>query len=348
MKHLPRFWASGFACLLLSLPTVVLSEEAADTPTAPTTDSADSVAVQRITVQNYRVVDATIEAVHQATVSAQTQGRIISIPVDVDDYVSKGTIIVQLRDKDQRAALNAATANFEEANAEYKRVAEVYERKLVAKSELDKARARLKAAQARLDQAGEALEHTRIRAPYSGIVVKRHVEVGETARPGQKLMTGLSLEKLRASVNLPQSLIHKVRQYKKTWVWVGDNLDQKIEASSLTISAYADPQSHTFLVRVNLPEGDHHVYPGMYTKVAFLTGQRQSLVIPDRAIARRSEVTGVYVRDASQRIEFRYIRSGNLLEGDQREILAGLNEGETVLLDPIAAVASLKTSAQTE
>jgi len=303
--------------------------------------------VKEITTPRLRIVDATIEAVQQATVSAQIRGRIIEISVDVDDYVAKGTVILRIRDKEQRAAVDAATARFEQADAEYLRVKEVYAKGLVAKSALDRAQAQYRAAKANLETATESLDHTQVRAPYNGIVVKRHVEVGETARIGQKLMTGLSLEKLRAIVELPQSLIHHVRKHKQTWVWVGENLDRRIKAESLTVSPFADPDSHTFLVRINLPSGEHKVYPGMHTKVAFLTGKKQSLVIPEAAVVKRSEVTGVYVIK-DKHINFRYIRLGVMVEGDQQEVLSGLSVGETVLLDSDQAVVAIKLQQKLE
>lgn len=312
---------------------------------AATTESSGNlatVAVKKLELPELRVVDATIEAVQQATVSAQTSGRITEITVDVDDYVTKGSVIIRLRDKSQRAAFKVAQARYEEALSEYKRIKEVYGKSLVAKSALDRAEAQLKTTQAQLEDAQEALENTLIRAPYSGIVVKRLVQVGETARVGQKLMTGLSLEKLRAVVELPQTLVHHVRQHKQTWVWVGKDLSTRIKAESLTISPFADKDSHTFLVRVNLPTGEHQVYPGMHTKVAFLTGKRSSLVIPESAIARRSEVTGVYVKDKDT-IRFRYIRLGKKLQDQQREVLSGLSVGESVFLDPAKAIAIIKS-----
>jgi len=299
--------------------------------------SITTATVKQIQSPQLRILDATIEAVHKATVSAQTRGRIIEITVDVDDYVSKGAVIIRMRDKGQRAAFNAAEARFEEAQADHKRIKEVYAKKLVAKAMLDKAEASLKARRANMAQAEEALEHTLVRAPYSGIVVKRHVEVGEVARVGQKLMTGLSLEKLRATVNLPQSLIHDVRKYKKAWVWVGKQKDKKVASASLTISSFADPVTRTFAVRVNLAASDLQIYPGMHTKVAFLTGEITRMVIPVSAVVHRSEVTGVYVQDESKNIRFRYVRVGELLDDKQIEILAGLVVGESVILDPVRA-----------
>ena len=310
---------------------------AADLPTAT---------VQQIQLPKLSIVDATIEAVQQATVSSQVSGRIIEINFDVDDYVEKGKVIIRLRDKDQRAALDAAKARYDEALSEFNRVKEVYAKKLVAKAALDRAQAQLKATRAARDQAQEALERTVIRAPYSGIVVKRLVEVGETARPGEPLMTGLSLEKLRAKVNLPQSLIYTVRQHHEAWAWVGPERETRVKAESLTISPFADPDSHTFLVRVNLPLGDHHIYPGMYTKVAFATGEATHLVIPSQAVTHRSEVTAVYVKDAKGGLTLRQVRLGEVMPEQQVEVLAGLSVGENVVLDPVAAAAAITLASQ--
>lgn len=288
-----------------------------------------------------QVVDAMIEAVHQSTVSAQTSGRIIDVLVDVDDYVNKGDIIVRFRDKEQQAALKAAVARAEEASSNFNRIKDLLGRKLVSKAEYDKAEAALKSANAAREQAQEQLEHTVVRAPYSGIVVKRHVEPGETANPGQPLMTGLSLESLRAIADVPQSHIDSVRKLGRARVIFPTQDNTSVEGTKLTISPYADPVAHTFSVRIDLPEGQHGVYPGMFAKAAFVTGEVERLLIPAEAVVHRSEVTGVYVI-GDQQISFRQIRVGSRLADGQIEVLAGLDTGEKVALEPIRAGVMLK------
>lgn len=285
-------------------------------------------------------VDASFEAVHQATVSAQVSGRITEINVDVDDFVKKGMVIIRLRGKEQQAAYNSAKARFDEADAEFKRVTDIFKRGLVAKAAVDSATAKFKAAQAALDEANETLENTQIRAPYSGIVVKRLVHVGEMAQPGTPLITGLSLEQLRAVVELPQSLIYEVRQRKKAWVMVGNDRQTKLAADALQISSSADPQSHTFTVKLNLPAGDHGVYPGMSSKVLFMVGEEQQLVIPKAAVARRSEVTGVYIKTESG-LQFHQVRLGDEAEHNLITVQAGLQAGDEVVLDPVLAAAAI-------
>ncbi len=303
----------------------------------------DTLLIEQVELLNspvLRNLDALVEAVHQATVSSEVAGRIIAIPVDVDDYVEKGGIIVQFRDKEIRASYDSANAKLKAAQLSYNRIQDIYDKNLVSKSALDQSEASLKSAIAKVQQAQESLENTIVRAPYSGIVVKRLVEVGESVRVGTKLMTGLSL--VRATTQIPQEIIHAVRKRKKAWVYVGENKDQRVAVTSMSISPYADPVSHTFLVQLYLPKGDHKIYPGMYTKVSFSVDEKESLVISKRAVAYRSEVIAVYVRNKNGSLSFRQIRLGQDVGADQIEVSAGLSQGEEIVQDPIQAAVQIK------
>lgn len=313
---------------------------------ASTSSAADPASLQQAEVTEQvvaqeQVVDAVIEAVNQSTVSSETSGRITEVRVDVDDYVVKGEIVVRFRDREQQAALNAALARAAEARSSFNRVKDLVERKLVPAAEFDKAEAALKSANAEVEQAQERLERTVVRAPYSGIVMERHVEPGESASPGTPLVTGLSLESLRAIAEVSQFHIDAVRKLAKSRIIIPTQEDLSVEGENMIISPYADPNSHTFRVRVNLPEGQHGVYPGMFVKAAFVTGEEKRLLVPASAVVHRSEVTAAYVVDG-ERIRFRQIRVGRTLPGEQIEVLAGLERGEQVALDPIRAGVMLK------
>ncbi len=315
----------------------------------------ETVPASRETVEAVRVFDGVVEAVSHSTVSAQVSQRIVEILYDIDDYVPKGSVILRFRDSQERArleqaqaALREAQARFREAQSEFERIKGVFEKRLVSKQAMDKASAELKAARARLEAAGarvneaqEQLEHTVVRAPYSGIVTERHVEVGETPRIGDPLMTGLSLDKLRVTVRVPQAFVHVLRKdCCKARVSVPGREQAPVESADLTVFPIASAASHTFEVRVHLPEGQHDLYPGMFVKTAIVTGQESPLLIPARAVVHRSEVTGVYVV-SDDRIAFRHIRLGRSYD-DKVQVLAGLRENERVALDPVGATIDLK------
>jgi len=313
-----------------------------------------STVVQPVRLPLERIVDGTIEAVNQATVSAQTSGRVAEILYDVNDVVPAGAVIVRLKGTEQRASLQGAQAAVAEAkarNAEaatnYQRIADLYQRRVVSKAQLDQATAnrdtaaaRLAAAEAGVATAGEAVGYTEIRAPYGGVVTKRLVEVGESVSPGTPLMTGLSLRDLRVNTNIPQSIVMQVRRLKQAAVYLDG---KRTAATKITIFPEEAAPSSTFRARLDLPPDALDLAPGMYVKVGLVIGESDQILIPASAVIERGEVTGVYVIDSKGQVSLRYIRPGHHV-GEKLEILAGLEAGERIALDPIAASAQISAA----
>lgn len=317
-------------------------------PDARATD-LPSIVAEWATVTGERSFDGIVEAERRSTVSSQVAARIEELPFDVDDFVERGEIIVRFRDRPAAADLQQAEAaaeearvRLEEARANYGRIEQLFRQGRLSKADMDRTTADLKSAEARLGAAAGALnaareryENTVVRAPYSGIVVERHVELGEMATVGTPLMTGLSLEHLRVVVDVPQSDIGALRQDAKAWVDLPDG--GSLPAQELRIFPYADPGTHTFRVRLRLAQGQHGIYPGMWVKVRFQTGEKQTLLVPAAAVVQRSELTAVYVLAGDGSPRLRQVRLGRELPGGMVAVLAGLDAGEAVVTDPNAA-----------
>jgi RND family efflux transporter MFP subunit len=296
-----------------------------------------------------RVWDGVVEAVNQATLSAQTAGRVVELPFDVNDYVQVGDVVVRFTDVEQQsgrrradAALSAAQASLAEAEADYKRIADVYARKLVAKTQFDQATARrdtaraaVEAARAALREAGEQVDYTVIRAPYSGVLTERHVKVGETVRPGQPLVSGLSMAKLRINVEVPQSEIAAIRQHRQAAVLLTEG--KRLAAENIVIFPFADPATHSYKIRLEMPEAETGLQPGMTVKTAFTLGQAERLLVPLKTLVQRGETTAVYVI-TDDRALLRQIRIGHRFSDDV-EVISGLQPGDAIALDPAAASA---------
>jgi len=294
-------------------------------------------------------IDGVIEARQQATLSAEVAGKIEAVNFDVDDFVKRGEVVLRIRDreyvaqkKQASAAVDEAKANLQDMQLAFKRNEGLRKQKLISQAVFDKSSASLQAAQARmasadanLAQADELLSHTVLRAPYSGVVVERHVEAGESVSPGQRIMTGYALGQLRVSANVPQSIIDGLRSHRLARVIILED-NHSIEVSEIIIHPFANPKNHSFPVRLQLPQMERRLYPGMLVKVAITIGSTQRLVLPQRALVSRAEVNAVYVLDDDGRISFRQVRPGNRY-GEQIEILAGLDAGETIALDPVSA-----------
>ena len=320
---------------------------AAETAQPPAALAAVAVHVEQ--APREQIWDGVVEAVHQATVSAQTAGRVIELPYDVNDTVPEGAVIVRFTDVEQKSARNAAQAQiasaqatYNEALASYQRFAAVYTKGYVAKAQLDQERARrdtaqaaLQSARSQLNQVGQQLDYTVLRAPYAGIVTHRYVQVGEAVQSGQPLIAGVSLRDLRVNVQVPQSAIEAIRAFHAADVLLDADSGRRVTAGKVIVFPYADPDTHTFSVRLELPGDDTGLYPGMTVKVAFVTGKIRQLLVPAAALVQRGELLGVYVLGEHD-VALRQLRAGHRY-GDRVEVLAGLDDGERIATDPAAA-----------
>ncbi len=337
--------------VLALAPTLVLGGCNTEKPTARAAIKlpfATRVIKQQVTPRE-QIWDGTVQAVHRATLSAQTAGRVIELPYDVNDYVPQGAVVVRFTDVEQGAAVRAAQAKvraaqatYAEAQAQYRRIAKVYARHLVSKSQMDQVTAQRDTARATLDSmrqnlraASQTKDYTVVRAPYAGILTRRYVQVGEAVRPGQPLIAGLSLDQLRVEAQVPQSEVAMIRKYHRAWV-VLDGGAKRIEASKVIVFPYAEPQTHTFTVRLILPTVATGLSPGEVVRVAFMVGSRPRLLIPSSSIVHRGEIVGVYV-DRNNRVMLRQIRLGDRF-GDAYEVLSGLDSGERIAKNPLAAM----------
>ncbi|MCW8962928.1 MAG: efflux RND transporter periplasmic adaptor subunit [Gammaproteobacteria bacterium] len=342
-------------CFIVSVNTGILHADDNDTLAVLTVEK------QTIPLEQY--VDGVIEAVNQSTVSAQTSGTIVKLRFDVNDYVRKDDVIAEFKNTEQKAAvakaeagLRSALAQQRDASAEHDRIARVFKEGVVSKSSMDKAIAALKGANASVDAARaeltrslEQLDYTLIRAPYSGIVTKRHAEVGEVAAPGKPIMTGLSLDDLRVLSYVPQRMIDSITRYQQARVIVMSAEGPRgFHSNRLTVFPFANQSSHAMAVRVELPPNVKNLFPGMYVKVAFLIGEQQRLLIPRSALVRRSEVSAVYIKQKDGYVTMRQIKPGRHVSDDQIEVLAGIDIGEQLILDPEDALAEYKAQQEKE
>ena len=352
--RIPRLTALTLLALVLGIALAACSGKEAGTPAAIKPVDLATVPVKRETVDDEVMFDGTLEALHESTVASEVNARVVELPFDVNDFVKQGEVIVRFRDTEQKArlasadaALSGARAHEKDAKQELDRIRQLYNKKLVPKSQLDNAvaaydsaHAQVQAAVAGRNQAVEQLGHTVVRAPYSGMVVSRHIEVGETATVGQPLMTGLSLDQLRAVVEIPQEYIGPLREHEKARIILPDG--SSINATQVRIPPNADASTHTFRALVSLPPDSQGVYPGTLVKVAFVRGETKRLLVPADAVVHRGEVTGVYVLSDKGVVSFRYVRLGTPTANGDFPVRSGVVEGEQLATDPIAAAIAYK------
>ncbi len=308
-------------------------------------------------VGSIHVADGVVEAVRASAVAAQVSGRVIELRANAGDTVAKGQVLARIDEREAaqgvaagQAQVARAESDLGNARANLERTRKLVAQNFVSKAAVDKAqadfdaaRAQLAAARASTTQAVTVQGHSTITAPFSGVIAERLTELGDMALPGKPLFSVFDPKDLRAVANVPQAKIADIRAGASASVEI-TALAQRIPATRIVILPSADPRTHTTQVRLALPEALKGAYPGQFARVYFSVGRAKKLVIPSSAVVHRSEVDGAYVVDAKGGVSFRQVRLGEAAGESAIELLAGINPGEQVALDPVAALAALKQS----
>jgi len=302
---------------------------------------AQTVTLQARDVDLTYAAEAVVEAVRQATVAAQVQGRIVEVRADAGQRVKKGELLMRIDAREFAENAAAAQAQHIQAKANYERMKNLFAQKFVSSAALDKAEADFKAAAAAAGASSATWSHSNVTAPVSGIVAQRHTELGELAAPGKPLVTVYEPGSLRVIASIPQYRLAEIRrnakarlEFPEAGLW--------LDATRVEILPTADARSHTVTARLYLPTTVEGVFPGMAVRAHFVTGSGKKLTVPPQAVLRRGEVTGVYVLDAQGVPRLRQVRLGEMLGNGELEVLAGLAAGDKVSLEPIQSGIQLK------
>lgn len=333
------------------------SDKPSATPALPADLSTFTVARTDSALQG-RGWDGVLEAVQRADLAAQTAGRVSAVPVDVNDRVRAGDVLLRITAVEQDAGANAARAQLAaaqaaaaEAEQNYRRYAALADGQFVSKAQIDQARAvrdsalaARNAASAHLAQAAQQSAYTVVRAPFDGVVARRDVEPGETVAPGAPLLSVYAPDALRIEVAVPQTRADAIRRDPKARVHLADG--REVAPAEVTVFPAADAASHSVNVRVLLPTLTPQPAPGTTAKVMFAAdtdadgeASPTALRIPVSSVVRRGELTGAYVVQDG-RLLLRQLRLGGR-SGGTVEVISGLKPGDVVARDPVAATEAI-------
>ncbi len=343
--------SSGRVLLLsaLALAWVPLTAmaQASAVPTAP---------VQLKAAGASYALDGVIQAVKQATVSAQASGRIAALNVKAGDRVRAGQVLASIDDREAQVGVTRSQAQIQQAEAELRnaqaqldRTRDLQRQGFVSKAALDTADTQFKAAQAQREQAlasgrqaSISQGFTKVTAPFDGWVLQTLAEAGDLAVPGKPMLVVYAPQPLRAVVQVPASRTQAVRNAVDTSIAVlgPDGVSQRITPASRLEVPSSDPVAQTSEWRFDLPAKDAAtLVPGQQIRAQFSLGQgssAQKLLIPQSAVVRRGELTAVYVV-SGKAFALRAVRLGQPQASGEMEVLSGLGPSDVVATDPLKA-----------
>lgn len=337
---------SSQAALALALATAPVAVLAASWATEP---------AQAASQAGRSSYDGVVEALRQTVVAAQVPGAVVELAVKAGDTVQAGQLLLRIdaRSADQSAAavdaqVQAARAQLDVATREYERQKQLFAKKYISQAALDRAEAEVRAARAQASaqtaQAGAARTQTGlhvVRAPYAGVVAEVPVALGDMAMPGRPLLTLYDPAQLRVTAAVPQSALPAGAKPEDVRVELAGQGAQTTP-QRVQVLPTVDPATHTVQVRADLPPGLAAARPGLFARLWLPgapgagAGEGARITVPQSAVVRRAELTGLYVLGAGGQPQLRQVRLGRA-EGGRVEVLSGVAAGEAVLTEPQTA-----------
>ena len=346
---------------IVAFPIALIGcEKPATHPVVPTTVSGLASAVVE-SAQVPRMVEAagTVHAQESAVLSSQVMGRVTSVLVREGDTVQSGQLLVSLDGAQALSDLDRSHAAVASTEAELKtaetdaalakstlaRYQMLRDRKSVSPQEFDEverrsesATARVKAARAHMLAAKsseaasrESAGYSRLHAPFAGIVTARHVDPGTMATPGMPLLEVDKNGSLQLHVTVDESLLPLLRRGTIVPATIAAS-SQPLNGRIAEIVPVADPSSHSFLVKVDLP-ATAGLHPGMFGTAGIKTANYSALLVPESAVVNHGSLNSVWILDVNHIASLRYVTVGAKHDA-MLEILSGVSSGETFVLSP--------------
>ncbi len=293
-----------------------------------------------------------LEADKSIMVSTRMMGWIRKIHVTEGQVVQKGDPLVSIDASDLHAKKAQAEAGITEAEAvlaNAQRMAErfekLYQEKSVSKQQLDdvltgrdRAAAGVNMAKAGLREVNVHLSYLNIVAPVDGVVARKMAEEGNMANPGQPLLALENTDRMKMVAHLGEKDVSVVKAGDLVEISVTSLANAIFSVPLARVIQSANPGSRTYDIEAYLDNSGGRLKSGMFARVSVPIGIREAILVPNQAIIKRGQLTGVWTVEDQNIIQLRWIRLGHQV-GDQVEVLSGLSGMETVVLSSDAPLA---------
>ena len=223
----------------------------AGTLVARTTQARTDVAGSTVPNTTELTLPALVYSDLDAEITARAAGVISRVAAELGDAVRARQVLAVLEDARETARLEAARAAVERARAEHARVESMHKSNVITQADLDEARYQLSTAEAALRIAEVDLEHTRVLAPFAGVVTRRYAGQGRPVVEGEPLFRVTALQPLRALARLPEREARGLRRGTVGLLVADDGVE--VEATVIRIAPAVDPGSGTVEVLFSIP-----------------------------------------------------------------------------------------------
>jgi len=334
-------------------PAPPAAEKTAASPATFELAAADVAAIDARALSVNLPLSGSLAPIAQATIKAKVSGEVRETTVREGMTVTAGQVLARLDQADwqaraaqQQAAVDEAQARLAMANRNHANSAALLKQNFISQTQFDTtanavelARAAVKAAQAQLDLARIALNDSVIRAPFSGMVSKRHVQAGEKVAPDMPVFTIVNLSELTLEAQVPASDIPRVKTGQEVTFKVDGFQQREFSGKVARINPAAEAGSRAMLVYISVANQDGVLLGGMFAKGGIVTARSPVMpLVPLAAVREEQGKQVVYAIDHGN-VVARPVKLG-LRNEDQgyAEVTEGLSPGAQVIVAKLEGV----------
>jgi membrane fusion protein (multidrug efflux system) len=305
----------------------------------PPPEAVTSIVTQREQWPASMNAIGTIEAVHGVMVSADLPGTVARINFESGKAVREGEVLVELDTRQERAQLTSLEAQRDLARVTFSRTQQLVNEGVISRAEYDQATAQQKATEANVAEIRATIERKTIRAPFSGILGIRKVNLGQYLPAGSPVVSNESLNPIYVNIGVPQQAAAQIHVGQKLHVTAEDVAGKVFNGSVTAIDSEVDETTRNIQIQATLSNPEGKLRPGMFVQVELPLGASRSVIaLPASAINYAPYGNSVFVitdvKDPKGQT-YRGVRQQFVKvegsRGDQVAVISGLNPGDEVV-----------------
>lgn len=268
---------------------------------------------------------ATVEAENLNNIAPASPNRIKKINVEVGDHVRAGQTLVTLDSSNS----DQLRINLEQIEREYNRAAKLLEIGAGTQQSVDQLKAQLDAARSQYDN---MLENTILTSPITGVVTARNYDPGDMTGSQPVLTVGQLTPVVKVMINVSENDLSLIRNGMPVDVTFDAFGEELFAGKIVRIYPTVDPATRTFETEVRIANPGGRVLPGMFARVTINMGNRNSVVVPDRAVVKQTGSGNKYVYVLKNgHVSYNQVQLGQRLDNSY-ELLSGIADGDTVVI----------------
>jgi membrane fusion protein (multidrug efflux system) len=288
--------------------------------------------VNPTTIEDRINLPGVIEPWEKLSVLSKIHGTIIKVEVSEGDKVAKGQVIARIDPADFRIAVDSARASYELAEANYKRLASLFEQEIIAQAEIDKLKAQVKTSKAALENAELMLARCTIKAPISGVIRRLDAKEGLLLGVSDPVAEILQVDRVKAVVGIPESDVALVKNIKEVHLTIQALDNRKVVGLHHFLASSPENGARLYRLELAIDNTDNLIMPGMFVRAQLVKRViNNAVAVPLFTVIKREDQKFVFVEQdgvaKKQPVEL------GIMEDWLVQVTKGLSPGDQVVVE---------------